>query len=153
MRSRCQGRLGFSNEDEFRVLVPFIGLHSETDHLPLGSERAFWTVDALERSYAEVARYDAFWRSRIKEACRQLIEVVGQLVLAPADELDVVETLEEIVGTDYYLPEGSRGTVLQVHLDPDLAYLVEFCDEKGRTQAPLTLNPARVKLVWQAPSS
>jgi len=39
------------------------------------------------------------------------------------------------------LPEGARGTVLQVYEeDEKRAYLVEFCDAEGMTLALLTIH-------------
>ncbi|MGE5672914.1 MAG: DUF4926 domain-containing protein [Mycobacterium leprae] len=146
----CKGTLGLSDDAEFKLLVAFIGLESQTDHLPLGAERQFWAPEALKRADAEMARYDTSVGADLRAACQHLMDELAPSVPDWVDELDVVATLDEIVD-DCYLPEGSEGTVVHVHLEPELAYMVEFCDEAGRTLALPTLLPHQVRLIWKAP--
>jgi hypothetical protein len=48
------------------------------------------------------------------------------------------------------LEAGAKGTIVDVHTNPNLAYEVEFCDGDGRTIAQLALLPSEVELVWSA---
>jgi hypothetical protein len=48
------------------------------------------------------------------------------------------------------LPQGAKGTVVHVHLAPELAYLVEFCNEDGSPLALVTLLPPQVIRVSKA---
>jgi hypothetical protein len=57
--------------DEF---VMFDGVASETDHLPVDSERANWSAEALQRKDQEIAQVEAFYKEEVFTACRKLIE-------------------------------------------------------------------------------
>lgn len=52
----------------------FVGLESETDHLPVGEVRQHWNAGALRELDVEIGRYEAFYRERAFEICRQLIQ-------------------------------------------------------------------------------
>jgi hypothetical protein len=52
----------------------FVGLDSETDHLPVGDVRQHWNAEALRDKDAEIERIEAFYRERAFEICRQLIQ-------------------------------------------------------------------------------
>lgn len=145
----CRGMLGLSDDAESRLLVAFIGLDKQTAHLPLGAERELRAPEEVRRADAEIARHDALAGADLRAACRQLIDELTPLVPDRVNELDVVETLEEIVD-EGYIPEGATGTVVQVHLEPKLAYLVEFCSEDGSTLALQTLLPHQVRVVSKA---
>lgn len=60
--------------------------------------------------------------------------------------LDVVALLRDIPNEG--LRAGMKGTVVDIHQSPNLAYEVEFCDERGRTIALVALLPNQVELVW-----
>ena len=149
--TRCRGSLGLSESDEFNMYKVFIGVDSQTDHLPMGREREVWAPKALERADAEIAECDALFGAQVREACRELIGVMTPLVPVRVEELDVVETLVDVYD-GCYIPEGSRGAVVSVFIDPSLAYLVEICDENGVTLALPTLRPHQVKVVREASS-
>jgi hypothetical protein len=53
--------------------LPFVGIDSETDHLPIGEVRRHWAADALATKDAELAAAEAFYRQRAFEACSRLI--------------------------------------------------------------------------------
>lgn len=57
-------------------------------------------------------------------------------------ELDVVVLAEDL--PDEGLTKGMIGTIVHVFEEPALAYLVEFCDEEGRTIALPTLLPVQL---------
>ncbi|WP_175106743.1 DUF4926 domain-containing protein [Pararobbsia alpina] len=59
---------------------------------------------------------------------------------------DVAGLLEEIPQEG--LRAGMKGTVVDIHRSPCLAYEVEFCDDQGRTIALVALLPNQVELVW-----
>jgi hypothetical protein len=50
------------------------GVESETDHLPIGSERAHWDDSALVEKDAEIARYVAAMREEILKSARELLD-------------------------------------------------------------------------------
>jgi hypothetical protein len=60
--------------------------------------------------------------------------------------LDVVVLRQDI--PDEGLRAGMRGTVVDIHYDPCLAYEVEFCDDLGKTIALLALLPVQIERVW-----
>ena len=59
------------------------------------------------------------------------------------DELDVVILGEDLLNEG--LVKGTVGTIVMVFDTPTLGYLVEFCDEAGRTIAMPALLPAQLK--------
>ena len=60
-------------------LVPFLGIHSETDSVPLGEARAYWQEAALKALEAEIAKKE-LWAKQFGEAhCRNLIERFSKL--------------------------------------------------------------------------
>jgi hypothetical protein len=52
----------------------FVGLDSETDHLPVGETRSRWNSEALHAKDEELARLEAFTRERAVQVCRSLIQ-------------------------------------------------------------------------------
>ena|SRR5688572_16507596 len=54
--------------------ITFLGVDSETDHLPVDIERKNWSAEALERKDEEIAEAEAFYRNDVISACRKLIE-------------------------------------------------------------------------------
>ena len=52
----------------------FIGIDSETDHLPVGDERRHWSKDALAAKDTEILKYEDSQRSDAQAACKRLIE-------------------------------------------------------------------------------
>ncbi|MGA2868920.1 MAG: DUF2489 domain-containing protein [Verrucomicrobiota bacterium] len=63
--------VGVKGDADFNL---FIGIVSETDHLPLGEARQHWNPDALLAKDAELADYEARVRERAFAACRSLIQ-------------------------------------------------------------------------------
>lgn len=51
----------------------FGALISETDHLPTGTARKFWGVEALARADQNIARIEASARDNVLAACRSII--------------------------------------------------------------------------------
>lgn len=54
--------------------VLFDGIDSETDHLPVDSERNNWGAEALMRKDKEIASAEALYKNDVFAACSQLIE-------------------------------------------------------------------------------
>jgi hypothetical protein len=52
----------------------FVGVDSETDHLPVGEVRSRWSVDALKAKDQELQAYEASVRESAFEVCRSLIQ-------------------------------------------------------------------------------
>jgi hypothetical protein len=55
-----------------KLLDVFVGLDSETDHLPIGDQRTIWDSEALKQNELEIAATEARWRERALAAARQL---------------------------------------------------------------------------------
>lgn len=55
-------------------LIFFVGVDSETDHLPVGEVRLRWNRDALKVKDRELQAYEASVRDRAFEVCRNLIQ-------------------------------------------------------------------------------
>jgi hypothetical protein len=64
-------RAGIGNDDPDVLL--FVGIDSDTDHLPLGATRAHWSADALAAKDAEIKRAEDFYRKRVLEVCPRLV--------------------------------------------------------------------------------
>ncbi|OYD65797.1 DUF4926 domain-containing protein [Paraburkholderia hospita] len=47
----------------------------------------------------------------------------------------------------YRFDAGTRGTIVHIHTNPNLAFEVEFCDEDGRTTARIARLPTEVELI------
>lgn len=59
------------------VFLPFTVVESETDHLPIGSERVHWAESSLAKKDAELHAYEARWKEHVHLACEALIEYAG----------------------------------------------------------------------------
>jgi hypothetical protein len=58
-------------DDEMRALfMPFVAVTSETDHLPIGAERANWDTDVLREKDREIRAYDEAGRAEVVPHCR-----------------------------------------------------------------------------------
>ena len=60
----------FERDEDF---ILFVGIDSETDHLPVDRERANWSAEALARKDKEIAESEAFYKNSAFAACRHLI--------------------------------------------------------------------------------
>lgn len=69
--ARVSHQLGADHDPDF---VFFIGLDSETDHLPIGDVRQHWNPEVLRAKDAELAAHEAKVRERTFEVCQRLIE-------------------------------------------------------------------------------
>ena len=58
-------------DDDFRI---FIGIESETDHLPVGDERQYWDVAVLSEKDKEIAEYEDKVIKVVVESCKKLID-------------------------------------------------------------------------------
>jgi hypothetical protein len=58
------------DDDDFLV---FGGLADESDALPTGTARQYWSAEALEREDLEIARYEALVRDQGFAACRNVV--------------------------------------------------------------------------------
>lgn len=50
-----------------------IGIDSETDHLPIGAVRDYWSEDALRDKDVEIARYEQRCEDQIFQVCRRIV--------------------------------------------------------------------------------
>jgi hypothetical protein len=60
------------------LLLVFVGIDSETDALPVGSERAYWNAEALARKDVEIRAAEHHWREEGVAAATQLIRLLEQ---------------------------------------------------------------------------
>ena len=61
-------------EDAFRVLA---GIDSETDHLPIGSQRLNWAEAALRKKEQEIAEAEAHAAKDVLRVCQRLLTQLG----------------------------------------------------------------------------
>lgn len=59
------------------IIDIFVGVASEIDDLPIGSERERWSADALKAKDAEAGDYRERVREVVEEAFRRLLTAVG----------------------------------------------------------------------------
>jgi hypothetical protein len=60
--------------DHDEDFLTFVAMDSETDHLPVDSERRNWSVEALERKDKEITEAEAFYKDNAFAACRELMK-------------------------------------------------------------------------------
>jgi hypothetical protein len=58
-------------------IMPFIGVASETDALPIGKERQLWNADALVKLQPEIDRLESWARDFAMPHCHNLIRRFG----------------------------------------------------------------------------
>jgi Protein of unknown function (DUF2489) len=61
-------------DDDF---MPFVGIDSATDSLPIGESRKHWASDALEKKDAEIAGAEEHWGDYALSACTRLVARFG----------------------------------------------------------------------------
>lgn len=66
---------GIDSRDE--DLLVFVGIDSQEDHLPVGSERGFWSPDRLAALAPEIAKAEAVHRPGALAACKSLVRRFG----------------------------------------------------------------------------
>lgn len=62
--------VGDARDEDWDV---FVGIDSETDHLPLEEDRTNWAPEALARKDSEIKEAEDFFRARAVEAARNLL--------------------------------------------------------------------------------
>jgi hypothetical protein len=72
-RSIVQLRFDLGIDENDDDLLTFVGIDSETDHLPLGSERQHWDQNALLSKDKEIQEMENWALSFGVEACKRLI--------------------------------------------------------------------------------
>jgi hypothetical protein len=60
--------------------VVFEALSSESDHLPTGAERQYWSRSALAREDQNIAHLEAHWCDRVRRACHHVIERLSPML-------------------------------------------------------------------------
>lgn len=72
--SRRLHQLGHELCDEHdEDFLTFVGIDSQTDHLPVDRERQNWSNEALQRKNKEIDDAEAFHKNQAISACRKLI--------------------------------------------------------------------------------
>ena len=59
-----------------QVLVAFTAVDSETDALPIGEVRQYWSPEALERKDREITEAEKFYRATAIEAATRLLQLL-----------------------------------------------------------------------------
>jgi hypothetical protein len=59
------------NEEIHKV---FVGVCTESDHLPIGAVRELWNPQVLEEKDREIADIEARWKDRILAGCKSILE-------------------------------------------------------------------------------
>lgn len=67
MMLRLRAEAGLGADGDF---VVFVTIESETDHLPIGEQRAYWAEDALRAKQAEIESCESW----AKEVARSSVE-------------------------------------------------------------------------------
>ncbi|QIG96926.1 MULTISPECIES: DUF2489 domain-containing protein [unclassified Bradyrhizobium] len=73
-RKICPARFAWGLDEWDPDLVPFVGIFSETDALPVGDERSLWQKSALEALAPEIARMEAWARKFGEPHSKSLVE-------------------------------------------------------------------------------
>lgn len=55
-------------------LMFFVGVDSETDHLPVGDARSHWDAQALKQKDEEMRSFEATFREEALRACQRLVQ-------------------------------------------------------------------------------
>ncbi|HWD92769.1 MAG TPA: DUF2489 domain-containing protein [Verrucomicrobiae bacterium] len=63
--------LGVDRDQDF---IFFIGVDSETDHLPVGEVRRHWAAEALRQKDEELRKCEASFRDGAFQGCQSLIQ-------------------------------------------------------------------------------
>src|SRR6266436_3089669 len=58
------------------LLDVFVGIHSETDALPVGTERVFWNPQALELEDRKIVAAELRWGDPANQAAAQLVRLL-----------------------------------------------------------------------------
>ena len=72
-RLLCSFRFHVSSLDHDPDFRPFVGIDSETDHLPIGDVRRHWAADALANMYQEIQAAEAFYHDTAIAGCDRLL--------------------------------------------------------------------------------
>ncbi|OGH71194.1 MAG: hypothetical protein A2921_03080 [Candidatus Magasanikbacteria bacterium RIFCSPLOWO2_01_FULL_43_20b] len=67
-------QFGYNLENN-KSLLFFVGVASETDHLPFGDVRKKWSHDALAEKDKEIKTTEDYYMNNAKIACRELIKL------------------------------------------------------------------------------
>ena len=73
-RRLCSLRFRVSSLDHDPDFTPFVGIDSETDHLPIGEVRELWAPEALVRLTPEIQATEDHWRQWAFTAAQRLID-------------------------------------------------------------------------------
>ena len=60
-----------------RDLNGFAGIDSQSDHLPIGSSRKYWDVEALRLKDVDATDHEALFRDSALRMCRNLVARYG----------------------------------------------------------------------------
>ena len=73
-REMTQVRFRSHSNDRDENFLVFVGIDSETDHLPVGEVRKHWSAEALAQKDIEIKEAEDFFRERAYTAARALIQ-------------------------------------------------------------------------------
>ena len=148
--ARLRFDIGTEHDSDFKF---FVGVDSETDHLPLGDARSRWTPEALKTKDAELAAYESRVRQPAYQNCRKLV-----CRYAPLLEYDTVRISRllspsrEYSGTEGVKrpPQIGDEAVICHEYEPDnpaATMAVEMVDREGNTIWLADFAPEELELV------
>jgi hypothetical protein len=73
LRSRVGGVGDFDND-----FMAFVGISSETDHLPMRTTRHLWAEHAIKTKEAEIAKLERWAAGLAKDSCLALLARFGE---------------------------------------------------------------------------
>jgi hypothetical protein len=134
--------------DEFDPdFLTFVGIDSETNHLPLGESRRYWAADALARKDVEIARCEELLRSRGVEAASHLVaRFANEKRPPPPTNIELIE--KSLSATREYLTLLTRQVT-------DVKKLADLVIQKAPTMeriyvefSPYMTAELKSKFVW-----
>jgi hypothetical protein len=70
-------KLMFTDLHHTEIHLFFIGISSESDDLPLGVVREYWSPESLKRKDQEIAAYESKIHENFMSTCRRVIDLTG----------------------------------------------------------------------------
>jgi hypothetical protein len=141
-------RLGLDDE---KPLIKFVGIDSETDHLPLDPEdRKLWNPQALVEKDKEIEKYSAWAKPLAFEACEVLIRRLESIWIFLENLAAFVTFISNKSGYDL-IPDEVQAIIHGVHASDAEAgrwYEYDFAGEQT-VHLLLATDPGSSVLWWR----
>jgi prolyl-tRNA editing enzyme YbaK/EbsC (Cys-tRNA(Pro) deacylase) len=86
----------------------FVGIDSETDHLPVGQFREFWSEEALAKHEPEIAKSEAWARELGLAEIEKLLTISGRTMFRAVHP--DAQTIQAVLGSDFVVVEFLAST-------------------------------------------